>query len=140
MAYKPYPRLSANLPATAPASAGVPAVDEALLRSTTAKRLKPGLPGTKRLQEYYGNKLLCVRYRIDPDTGRRFTTVELVVEERDGPPAKEVWVRVGYGETNLRQRIKEAGGIWDGNRKLWRVSGSTAKTLGLLKRIVKNTQ
>lgn len=140
MVHTPYPRLPATFnPLGAPHDpARTP--DEGLLRSTTAKRLKPGAPGTKRLQERYGDKLLCVRYRIDPDTGRRFTTVELAVEERIGPPAKEVWVRVGYGETDLRQRIKEAGGTWDGSRKLWRVSGPTAKTLGLQKRIVKNIQ
>lgn len=140
MAYKPYPRLPADLPANSLALARAPKTDEGLLRSTAAKRLSPGTPGTKRLQERYGDKLLCVRYRIDPETGRRFTTVELVVEERSGPPAQAVWVRVGYGETALRQQIKESGGTWDSNRKLWQVSGTTAKALGLQKRIVKNIQ
>lgn len=137
MAYKPYPRISTAL-AAAIAPSPAKKADDGLLRSTTAKRLKPGDPGTKRLHERYGDRLLCVRYRIDPDSGRRFTTVELVVEERTGPPAKEVWVRIGYDETDLRHRIKNAGGVWDGSRKLWRISGQAAKTLGLQKRIVRN--
>lgn len=112
----------------------------ALLRSTTIKRLKPGNPGTRRLLQRYGADLLCVRYRIDRSTGKRFTTVELLVEERAGPPAAMVWVRVGYGETEVRRQIKESGGVWDAERKLWRISGYIARALKLEKRIVKDVQ
>lgn len=112
----------------------------ALLRSTTIKRLKPGNPGTRRLLQRYGADLLCVRYRIDRSTGKRFTTVELPVEERAGPPAAMVWVRVGYGETEVRRQIKESGGVWDAERKLWRISGHIARALKLQKRIVKDVQ
>ncbi len=114
--------------------------DRGCLGSTTVKRLKPGAPGTKRLVERYGHALLCVRYRTDPESGRRFTTVELVVEERDGPPTGDVWVRVGYGEADLRQQIKTAGATWDHSKKLWRMPAKAAKAMKLEKRIVKNIQ
>lgn len=135
---KPYPLAT-------PGSMHPPAMPEApcelnaaLLRSTTAKRLKPGSPGTRRLLQRYGAELLCVRYRFDQATGKRFTTVELVVDERAGPPAALVWLRIGFGETSLRRQIKDAGGTWDADRKLWRLSGQYARLLKLQKRIVKD--
>ncbi len=45
--------------------------------------LKPGQKGTKRLQDRYGDRLVCVRYRYDEESGKRFKTVELIVEEAD---------------------------------------------------------
>jgi hypothetical protein len=46
------------------------------------KRLAPGVPGTRRLQERYRDTLVCVRYRQDDTRGLRYTTVELVVDQR----------------------------------------------------------
>lgn len=80
--------------------------------SAAIKRLLPGAPGTKRLVERFGDALLCVRYRYDPLRNCRLTTVELIVEERPSKPERTAWIRVAYGETELRQRIKEAGGTW----------------------------
>lgn len=140
MAYKPYPRIRTVAAAGAPALPPESLPEASRLRSTATKRLMPGAPGTKRLLERFGKALLCVRYRTDLESGLRYTTVELIVEERSGPPAKEVWVRIGFEETELRQRIKDAGGLWDASRKLWRLPGASAKTLGLQKRIVKNIQ
>jgi hypothetical protein len=42
---------------------------------------QPGQPGTKRLVEQYGSKPVCVRYRSDDEAGKRYKTVELIVEE-----------------------------------------------------------
>ena len=78
-----------------------------------------------------------MRYRIDPESGRRLTTVELIVDRRDGPPVGDVWVRIGFGETELRQRIKDTGGAWDASKKLWRIKAASVRALGLQKRIVK---
>lgn len=50
--------------------------------TATIKRLPPGAPGTKRLVERFGNALVCVRYRHDPQLNRRLTTVELIIDER----------------------------------------------------------
>lgn len=46
------------------------------------KTLKPGKPGTKRLQERYGEQLVAVRYRLDRKTNTHYTTVELIVEQK----------------------------------------------------------
>jgi hypothetical protein len=47
----------------------------------TRLTLMPGANGTKKLVERYGNRLVCVRYRYDPQGRRRLTTVELIEEE-----------------------------------------------------------
>lgn len=108
--------------------------------STTVKRLQPGVPGTKRLLERFGQALVCVRYRVDTISGRRFTTVELVVEERAAKTKSDAWVRVAYNETELRNRVKNAGGVWDATRKLWSVPAQAVKVLGLEKRAIKDIQ
>ena len=43
--------------------------------------LRPGMAGTKKLLERYGERLVCVRYRYDRATGRRVKTAELIVED-----------------------------------------------------------
>jgi hypothetical protein len=45
--------------------------------------LKPGQKGTKKLLRRYGDKLVCVRYRYDPQNKKRYKTVELIEEELD---------------------------------------------------------
>lgn len=140
MVHKPTPYFPDDIALFDGASVAPAEAAPALLRSTTIKRLKPGNPGTRRLLQRYGANLLCVRYRVDRSTGKRFTTVELLVDERAGPPAAMVWIRVGYGETDLRRQIKEAGGVWDALRKLWHLPGHVAHALKLQKRIVKDVQ
>lgn len=106
--------------------------------SIVRKKLAPGSPGTRRLQERYGTALVCVRYReAESADGQslRLTTVELVVDERK-VPAPEVWLHVEYGETQLRQAVKQAGGIWDSQRRLWRIRANAVKSLGLKDRVV----
>jgi hypothetical protein len=44
--------------------------------------LKPGQKGTVRLQEKYGDKLLCVRYRYDEVREVKLKTVEIIVDEK----------------------------------------------------------
>lgn len=45
------------------------------------KTLVPGRSGTHRYQRQYGDRLVAVRYRHDPQKKRRLTTVELIVDE-----------------------------------------------------------
>lgn len=45
------------------------------------KTLSPGVNGTKRYVKLYGEKLVCVRYRMNKETGDRYTTIELIVDE-----------------------------------------------------------
>lgn len=104
--------------------------------TSAIKRLLPGALGTKRLLERFGDTLLCVRYRHDPLLNRRLTTVELIVEERPAKPERTAWIRVAYGETDLRRHIKEAGGTWHPQRKLWLLPLKTIKALKLVARMV----
>jgi hypothetical protein len=101
------------------------------------KKLAPGMPGTRRLLDRYGAALVCVRYREveTADGPRRLTTVELVVDERQGK-ARDAWLRIAYDETELRRAIKQAGGVWDSQRRLWRVPIRTIKQLGIADRVV----
>jgi hypothetical protein len=50
--------------------------------------LRPGQPGTLKLVERYGERLIRVRYVYDPGTGRRLKTVELVVESVPWTPRR----------------------------------------------------
>src|SRR5215470_876684 len=54
-----------------------------------------------------------VRYRYDERRRKRFITVEIIVEESGwSPPEKQaiVGLRVDFQETELRRRVKQAGG------------------------------
>ena len=110
----------------------------------TRLTLRPGDNGTKKLLAKYGDRLLAVRFRYDPDRRRRFKTVELIEEELPwdpGPPPAmkpdtPVLVQIDYTETELRQRAKSAGALWQQQRKLWQMSYAAARALGLESRIV----
>lgn len=109
----------------------------------TRLTLKPGQNGTKKLLDKYGERLLAVRYRYDPQTRRRIKTVELLEKELpwdpDPPipkPDTLVMLEIRYAEMDLRQMIKQAGGQWQQDRKLWQISFAEAVALGLQSRIV----
>jgi hypothetical protein len=141
--------------------------------------LRPGQKGTKKLVTRFGDRLICVRYRYDTMRGKRFTTVELIVDESDwtasipiaaeaAPPVPTesptetaietpagatrvscgepsvakpdlVGLRVGYKETDLRQKVKAVGAKWDPGRRLWMLRRDRAIGLGLQERIATPT-
>jgi hypothetical protein len=107
------------------------------------KKLDAGQPGTQRYLRQFGESLVCVRYRHHAD-GRRYTTVEIVVDERHSlpmtrhpplPPDAMVAVRIEYADADLRTRAKAAGARWDADRKAWLMNMETAYRLGLKDRI-----
>ena len=115
----------------------------------TKATLKPGQNGTKRFVDKYGDRLVCVRYKYDTDTRKRYTTVELIEEESDWtakpstrtqgyarPSKQPLAVRVEYWETELREKVKAAGGIWRPRHKLWEVTYEDVVALGLESRVV----
>ncbi|MDF1556268.1 MAG: hypothetical protein P1P84_24585 [Deferrisomatales bacterium] len=59
--------------------------------------LTPGQRGTRRYQDRYGERLVCVRYRYDEATGRRYTTVELIEDEGTWRPHWQPRAGVGAG-------------------------------------------
>lgn len=103
--------------------------------SAVIKKLSPASAGAKRFASRYGDALVCVRYRDDTANQRRLTTIELIVDSRTLPPP--MGVRIAYGETRLRQRVKLAGGIWDAERKVWLLPITMIRKLKLQDRVVK---
>jgi hypothetical protein len=100
---------------------------------------KPGQKGTKQLLLRYGEKLVCVRDRYDPDKRKRYKTVELIVEEREWMPAKcLVQVRIAPGETELQAKVKFMGGRWRPEKQLWELAYIQVVKLGLLERMVRD--
>jgi hypothetical protein len=105
--------------------------------------LKPGQKGTKQLLAQYGDRLVCVRDRYDAQRKKRLKTVELVVAERDWEPPRPpsapdqiVALRVAFAEVALCERVKQAGGHWNPDRKLWELRYDRAVALGLASCIV----
>ena len=102
--------------------------------------LIPGQKGTKKFLERYGEQLVCVRYRYDEQRRKRFTTIEIIVEESAwSPPEKPeiVGLRVEFKETELQRRVKQAGAKWNSAMRVWEIQYDQALALGLKKRIVK---
>lgn len=111
----------------------------------TRVTLRPGQKGTLKLVRQYGDRLVRIRYRDDPKSGKRYTTVELIVSERAwyryGPretwdETKPVRLRVAFEEHEIRRSLKQAGGTWDPKLRLWRTTLGEAHRLGLMERIV----
>ena len=108
------------------------------------KNLKSGQKGTKKLVDIYGDSLVCVRYRYDEKRKKRLKTVELIIDESDWEPQEKksvtegwiVGIRIGIGETDLRNKVRNAGGKWDRSRKLWAVSYRKVEEPGLEDRFV----
>jgi hypothetical protein len=104
------------------------------------RTLAPGQKGTKKFLDRYGEQLVCVRYRYDEQRRKRFTTIEIIVEESAwSPPEKPaiVGLRVELQETELQRRVKQAGGKWNSTKRVWEIHYDQAVALGLKQRIVK---
>ena len=103
------------------------------------KTLRPGDMGTKQHLQKYGNQLVCVRYRIDKNKNKRYTTVELIVDEQAIKKTNlsvRVWVKIHYNDTSLRKAIIKEGARWLTKEKAWEMEYSSAKKLGLKKKII----
>ena len=108
----------------------------------TGRKLTAGNPGTKKLVEKFGEKLICVRYKYDPEKKIKYKTVELIIDqgfwdpsESLGKRSRKVFVKINYSETELRARLKSAGGRWDRDKKLWEIEYKKAKAMGMEERI-----
>lgn len=106
------------------------------------RKLAPGQKGTKKFLDRYGDQLVCVRYRYDRGQGKRFTTVELIVEESDWSLPEPVAIaptivglRVALEEVKLQRLVKQAGGKWNREQRVWEIHYDQATRLGLQDRI-----
>lgn len=110
--------------------------------TTIGTTLRPGQKGTRELLKSYGDQLVCVRYRYDKARGKRYKTVELIIDEKDWMPGitiqadKRLPISVGYGEAELREQIKAAGGFWNSEKRAWILSYRTILQMGLEQRII----
>jgi hypothetical protein len=109
-------------------------------RTRVVKKLSPSQFGALKLARRFGDALVCVRYRQDEQGTRRYTTVELLVEEapilkrrNDSDP---VGVRIGLQESALRRQAIAHGATWDSKSKLWRMPRKTARLLKLTERVL----
>lgn len=102
------------------------------------KKLAPHARGAKGLTARYGERLVCVRHRIDETGARRLTTVELIVAENviSRRPGPTVDVAVRPQEKELQAKLKAAGARWHKADEVWSIRRSTAIALGLKARIV----
>jgi hypothetical protein len=102
----------------------------------TRLTLKPGQHGTKTLMKRYGDDLVCVRFRYDPETRQRLKTVELVIERIDWTPPPSrftddtlIPLRIAATNMPIRNKAKAAGAKWNPEKRLWFVSyGKVAGT------------
>jgi hypothetical protein len=97
------------------------------------KKLAPSRPGAIKLARRYGEKLICVRHRIDPTGQLRVTTVELVVETTPIQTSSKAQVRVGneFTDRTMRSALLKSGATWDQKSKSWFMSMKVAKALNL---------
>ena len=84
-----------------------------------------------------------MRYRYDAQRKKRFKTVELLVAERDWEPPRPrfahdqiVGLRVAFADVAVRDRVKQAGGTWNPERRIWQLRYDRVVALGLHSRIV----
>ena len=104
--------------------------------------LKPHQRGAKKFFKQYGHQLLYVRYRYDPVQKKRFTTVELIVDEADWTPRHApapdqiVGVRVEVQEREVQKRMKQAGGKWNSQKKVWELRYDKVVAEGMHARMV----
>lgn len=101
------------------------------------KTMHPGRPGTIKMKQRFGNRLVAVRYRYDDQAGKRYTTIELIIDEADWRKRWIAGVEIAYKELTLRKLVKDAGGKWNSNLRLWELNYLKAHELGLEDRIVK---
>ncbi len=65
-----------------------PAAENRMLRTSVRTTLRPGQKGTRELLKSYGHQLVCVRYRYDRERGKRYKTVELIIDVQDWLPPR----------------------------------------------------
>jgi hypothetical protein len=105
--------------------------------------LKPGQPGTRQELKKYGDKLLCVRYRVDPSNSLKYKTVEIIesvipdrMKQKSIPPNKKFDLRLNPYDSSLRKIVIQAGGHWNLKKRVWQLSYSQILNLGLEKHII----
>jgi hypothetical protein len=99
--------------------------------------MKPDQQGAIKLARAYGESLVCVRYRENPEGDERLTTVELVVDRvAVQKRVDEVVVfKIKACETELQRIAKSKGATYDSKTKMWKLPRKEVLRMGLRQRI-----
>ena len=112
------------------------------------KTIKPGQNGSQRFLRQYGSSLVKVRYRQDLIKRSLYTTVEIIVDQRELPLSidgramlhfdSNTWValKIDFNEPELRNRAKQLGARWSGKHKVWLMIYKAAVELGMVDRVI----
>ncbi|MBN8429366.1 hypothetical protein JF535_00750 [Microbulbifer salipaludis] len=112
------------------------------------KTIRPGDDGSKRYHDKYGDQLCAVRYRRSPCKNTVYTTVEIIVAQREAyrnkntkptspqNPTEWVALKIAYDEVELRAEVRKIGGRWSRTAKAWVVKRSMAERRNMAHRIV----
>lgn len=112
------------------------------------KKINPGKAGSKKYLQRYSNRLLCVRYRYDEANQQQLTTIEYIVDRKPCPklnpetqrelfphPNRHVLVEIEFHEQVLRKQVKQHGGKWLKDKRMWKLPCHKALDLGLQRRM-----
>ena len=97
----------------------------------------------KKFRQQYGDQLVYVRYRYDRERKKRFTTVEIIIEEADWEPRVAtpspdtiVKLQVSRQEYGVQNQLRCAGGRWNFQEKVWELPYGKVLELSMQDRIV----
>jgi hypothetical protein len=110
----------------------------AVSKMRVTKKLARTDRGAIKIAQQFGESVVCVRHRTDPEARHRYTTVELLVEAAEMQPRQQkmVHIRVNPKEYGLQAAVRAAGGVWDHRVRLWRLPKRVATVLRLTARVV----
>jgi hypothetical protein len=109
---------------------------------------RPGQHGTKAYVAQYGERLVCVRYRYDEATQKRYKTIEIIVDEQPWVPKAQaeqppkiapetlVGVRVAFNESKIRTGLRSVRARWNPRLQVWEVRYDKVIALSLTDRII----
>jgi len=125
-------------PAPDPSDAVPPLIKPLHANLRVIKKIAPNQRGAKSLSVEFGDRLVCVRHRIDATGTKRLVSVELTVSEKviARRPGPTVDVALKVYEKDIQAKLKAVGARWDASAEVWSVRRSTAIALGLKQRIV----
>ena len=105
------------------------------------KKLATTNRGAIKLAQQFGDALVCVRHRTDPQARYRYTTVELLVEKAEMQPRQHrmVNIRINPKKYGVRTAVRAAGAAWNSKIGLRRIPKRVAAVLRLTARIVQPT-
>lgn len=103
------------------------------------KTIKPSQNSTNAMLAQSGEQLVCVYYRYDRARQLHLKTVELIVESTPWihpadqiAPDAIVSIKVAFAEADLQRQVKQAGGKWNWERRLWDIRYDQVVALKLM--------